>query len=85
MTVGDAPWAPACRTSTVTEPSFTEIAVIDIDTTYGRLLADSVRLPVVVHLNGQLFGKPNAGDDMTFDFPQLIAHAADAWQEAGGG
>jgi fumarylacetoacetate (FAA) hydrolase len=35
-----------------------------------------VRLPVVVHLNGHLFGRPNAGDDMTFDFPQLIAHAA---------
>jgi fumarylacetoacetate (FAA) hydrolase len=35
-----------------------------------------LRLPVVVHLNGHLFGKPNAGDDMTFDFPQLIAHAA---------
>ena len=30
------------------EPSFTGVAVIDIDTTYGRLLADSVRLPVVV-------------------------------------
>lgn len=30
------------------EPSFTDIAVIDVDTTYGRLLADSVRLPVVV-------------------------------------
>ena len=30
------------------ESSFTKIAVIDIDTTYGRLLADSVRLPVVV-------------------------------------
>ena len=30
------------------EPSFTNVAVIDIDTTYGRLLADSVRLPVVV-------------------------------------
>ena len=30
------------------EPPFTEIAVVDIDTTYGRLLADSVRLPVVV-------------------------------------
>ena len=35
-----------------------------------------LRLPVVVHINGHLFGKPNAGDDMTFDFPQLIAHAA---------
>jgi fumarylacetoacetate (FAA) hydrolase len=30
----------------------------------------------VVHINAQLFGRPNAGDDMTFDFPQLIAHAA---------
>lgn len=26
--------------------------------------------------NGRLFGCPNAGVDMTFDFPQLIAHAA---------
>jgi UDP-N-acetylmuramoyl-L-alanyl-D-glutamate--2,6-diaminopimelate ligase len=30
------------------EPSFTNVAVIDIDTTYGRLLADSVQLPMVV-------------------------------------
>jgi UDP-N-acetylmuramoyl-L-alanyl-D-glutamate--2,6-diaminopimelate ligase len=30
------------------EPSFTDIAVIDTDTTHGRLLADSVQLPVVV-------------------------------------
>jgi UDP-N-acetylmuramoyl-L-alanyl-D-glutamate--2,6-diaminopimelate ligase len=30
------------------ESSFTDVAVIDIDTTYGRLLADSVQLPVVV-------------------------------------
>jgi fumarylacetoacetate (FAA) hydrolase len=35
-----------------------------------------VRLPLVTQLNGQLFGKPNAGIDMTFDFGQLIAHAA---------
>jgi fumarylacetoacetate (FAA) hydrolase len=35
-----------------------------------------LRMPLVVHLNGQPFGRPNAGDDMTFDFPQLIAHAA---------
>ncbi len=27
-------------------------------------------------MNGEPFGKPNAGVDMTFDFPQLIAHAA---------
>jgi fumarylacetoacetate (FAA) hydrolase len=35
-----------------------------------------VSLPLVVHLNGELFGKPNAGVDMTFEFPRLIAHAA---------
>lgn len=33
-------------------------------------------LPLQVTLNGQAFGKPNAGDDMTFNFAQLIAHAA---------
>jgi len=33
-------------------------------------------LPLTVHINGQLFGQPNAGTDMTFDFPVLIAHAA---------
>jgi fumarylacetoacetate (FAA) hydrolase len=27
-------------------------------------------------LNGDLFGEPDAGQDMTFDFGQLIAHAA---------
>ena len=33
-----------------------------------------VHLPLVTHLNGQLLGKPNAGIDMTFDFPRLIQH-----------
>jgi fumarylacetoacetate (FAA) hydrolase len=28
------------------------------------------------YLNGQPFGEPDAGVDMTFDFPTLIAHAA---------
>lgn len=37
---------------------------------------NKVNLPLVTHLNQQLFGKPNAGIDMTFDFPTLIAHAA---------
>lgn len=35
-----------------------------------------VHLPLVSHLNGQLFGQPNAGVDMTFSFPELIQHAA---------
>jgi fumarylacetoacetate (FAA) hydrolase len=35
-----------------------------------------VHLPLTVHWNGELFGAPNAGEDMTFSFAQLIAHAA---------
>ncbi len=32
--------------------------------------------PLVTTLNGEAFGTPDAGVDMTFDFPTLIAHAA---------
>lgn len=35
-----------------------------------------VHLPLITHLNDQLLGKPNCGEDMTFDFPQIVAHAA---------
>lgn len=35
-----------------------------------------LHLPLLVTLNDQPFGRPNAGDDMTFSFAQLIAHAA---------
>ncbi len=35
-----------------------------------------VHLPLITHLNKKLFGQPNAGVDMTFDFPTLISHAA---------
>ncbi|NGN43388.1 fumarylacetoacetate hydrolase family protein [Mesorhizobium sp. CGMCC 1.15528] len=35
-----------------------------------------VTLPLQVDLNGKPFGRANAGVDMTFDFPQLVAHAA---------
>ena len=35
-----------------------------------------VHLPLTVTLNGEKFGAPNAGEDMTFNFAQLIAHAA---------
>lgn len=28
------------------------------------------------HINGELFGQPDAGTDMQFDFAQLVAHAA---------
>jgi len=35
-----------------------------------------VSLPIVSHINGKLFGKPNAGVDLYFDFPRLISYAA---------
>lgn len=37
---------------------------------------NKVNLPLLTHYNNELFGKPNAGVDMTFNFAQLIAHAA---------
>ncbi|MET0605344.1 MAG: fumarylacetoacetate hydrolase family protein [Beijerinckiaceae bacterium] len=33
-------------------------------------------LPIISTLNGRMFGKPDAGLEMTFQFPRLIAHAA---------
>lgn len=35
-----------------------------------------IDLPLLTYLNGKPFGRPNARTDMTFDFGQLIAHAA---------
>ncbi len=35
-----------------------------------------LRLPLLVHVNGELLGRPDAGTDMAFDFPRLVAHAA---------
>lgn len=33
-----------------------------------------VHHPLIVHLNGIKVGEPDAGVDMTFNFPQFIAH-----------
>lgn len=35
-----------------------------------------LNLPLSTWFNGKLFGNPNAGVDMAFDFPALITHAA---------
>lgn len=41
----------------------------------GAAWADSMlQRPLTVHVNGELFGRPNAGMDMTFDFARLIEH-----------
>jgi len=43
----------------------------------GDAWADGkVHRPLLSTLNGALFGQPQAGQDMTFSFPQLVAHAA---------
>jgi len=41
-------------------------------------------LPIHVHINDRPFGKPNAGEDMTFNFAQLVAHAAKTRELAAG-
>ena len=35
-----------------------------------------LHLPLLVSYNGEPFGKADAGTDMTFDFPTIVAHAA---------
>jgi len=55
--------------------AFSPVAVTPDE--FGAAWKDAkVHLPLVVHLNGTLFGRPNAGADMNFDFGQLVAHAA---------
>jgi fumarylacetoacetate (FAA) hydrolase len=41
-------------------------------------------LPLQVQINQRPFGKPNAGEDMTFNFGQLVAHAAKTRELAAG-
>jgi fumarylacetoacetate (FAA) hydrolase len=55
--------------------SFSPVAVTpdELDQAWS---GGKVHLPLRVLLNGERFGEPNAGEDMTFSFPQLIAHAA---------
>lgn len=55
--------------------SFTPVAVTP-DELDGQWKDAKLHLPLISILNGQLIGSPNAGVDMTFDFGQLIAHAA---------
>ena len=55
--------------------AFSPVAVtVDL---LGESWADGkLHLPLRAILNEKLIGAPNAGVDMTFNFPQLIAHAA---------
>ncbi len=54
--------------------AFSPVAVTP-DELGGAWDGGKVSLPLMSHVNGALLGQPQAGVDMTFDFPQLIAHA----------
>jgi fumarylacetoacetate (FAA) hydrolase len=55
--------------------AFSPVAVT-IDELGSHWRDGKLHLPLLVHLNGKQFGAPNAGADMAFNFPQLVAHAA---------
>lgn len=55
--------------------SFTPVAVTP-DELGASWDGAKVHLPLISVLNGEQIGAPNAGQDMIFDFAQLIAHAA---------
>ncbi|MBV9044797.1 MAG: fumarylacetoacetate hydrolase family protein [Alphaproteobacteria bacterium] len=55
--------------------AFSPVAVTP-DELGGRWRDCKLHLPLHVWLNGENFGEPDAGADMTFSFAQLIAHAA---------
>jgi fumarylacetoacetate (FAA) hydrolase len=55
--------------------AFSPVAVTP-DELAGSWKNGKVHLPLRVSLNGATFGTPHAGEDMTFSFPNLIAHAA---------
>ncbi|MET3129963.1 fumarylacetoacetate (FAA) hydrolase [Oxalobacteraceae bacterium GrIS 1.11] len=55
--------------------AFSPVAVT-LDELAGHWADSKLGLPLLVEVNGRPFGKPNAGEDMTFNFGQLVAHAA---------
>lgn len=55
--------------------AFSPVAVIP-DALGAAWDGGKVHLPLISHYNGRLFGEPRCDEDMTFDFPALIAHAA---------
>ncbi|WOT06371.1 fumarylacetoacetate hydrolase family protein [Shewanella youngdeokensis] len=55
--------------------SFSPVAVTP-DELNNKWQDSKVHLPLITHLNDVLFGRPNAGVDMTFNFSQLVSHVA---------
>lgn len=56
-------------------PSAFSPVAVTIDELGNAWSDGKLSLPLTVHLNGQLFGNANAGNDMHFNFPTLISHA----------
>jgi fumarylacetoacetate (FAA) hydrolase len=57
------------------KPSTSFSPVVVTPDELGSAWRDSkVHLPLVSRINGRVFGQPDAGTDMTFNFAQLIAH-----------
>ncbi|MDC8756019.1 fumarylacetoacetate hydrolase family protein [Janthinobacterium fluminis] len=63
--------------------AFSPVAVTP-DELGSHWAGNKLHLPLMVQLSGRPFGKPNAGEDMTFDFAQLVAHAAKTRELAAG-
>lgn len=63
--------------------AFSPVAITpdELDTAWND---GKVHLPLHVHLNGEKFGSPEAGVDMTFNFHQLVAHVAKSRHLAAG-
>ena len=55
--------------------AFSPVAVTP-DELGGAWNGAKLHLPLHVHLNGAPFGRPDAGEDMTFGFDRLVAHLA---------
>ncbi len=55
--------------------AFSPVAVTP-DELGDKWQGNKVHLPLISTYNEKPFGRPNAGVDMTFDFAQLVAHAA---------
>jgi len=55
--------------------AFSAVAVTP-DELAGAWRDGRLHLPLVSQINGEVLGRPNAGEDMTFSFHELLAHAA---------
>jgi fumarylacetoacetate (FAA) hydrolase len=57
-------------------PNSASPVAVTLDALGSNWQENKLNLPLTSYVNGKLFGQPNAGSDMQFDFAVLIAHAA---------